>query len=95
MIQHEIFDGDTLHDECGVFGFYDTGDALDVSRLTYYCLYAVQHRGQESCGIAGNNRDEADTIQILQYKDQGLVNEVFHELVLKELVGYSAIGHVR
>ncbi len=95
MVQHNIFEADTVHEECGVFGIFDNGDNLDVSRLTYYGLYALQHRGQESCGIAVNNRDEADIIQILQYKDQGLVNEVFNELVLKELVGFCAVGHVR
>ncbi len=95
MVQQDIFDADTLHEECGVFGIFDNGDNLDVSRLTYYGLYALQHRGQESCGIAVNNRDASDTIQILQYKDQGLVNEVFNELVLKELVGFCSIGHVR
>ncbi len=93
--RHEIFEADTVHEECGIFGIYDNGDNLDVSRLTYYGLYALQHRGQESCGIAVNNRDSADVIQILQYKDQGLVNEVFNELVLKELEGFCAIGHVR
>ncbi len=95
MKQYEVFGADTLHEECGVFGVYDNGDGLDVSRLTYYGLYALQHRGQESCGIAVNNRDEEDRIQILQYKDMGLIQEVFNELVLKELTGYAAVGHVR
>ena len=53
MSKHnEIFGSDSLHEECGVFGIYDMGDNLDVARLTYYGLYALQHRGQESCGIA-------------------------------------------
>lgn len=95
MKREEIFGEDNLHEECGIFGIYDNGDNLDVSRLTYYGLYALQHRGQESCGIAVNNRDEEDKIQILQYKDMGLVQEVFNSLVLKELKGYAAVGHVR
>lgn len=95
MKLHDVFDADTVHEECGVFGIYDMGDGLDVSRLTYYALYALQHRGQESCGIAVNNRDENDQIRILQYKDKGLVQEVFNDLVLKELRGYAAVGHVR
>ena len=50
MSKHnEIFGSDSLHEECGVFGIYDMGDNLDVARLTYYGLYALQHRGQESC----------------------------------------------
>lgn len=95
MKREEIFGADNVHEECGIFGIYDNGDQLDVSRLTYYGLYALQHRGQESCGIAVNNRDEEDKIQILQYKDMGLVQEVFNPLVLKELQGFAAVGHVR
>lgn len=95
MINQESFMADNLHEECGVFGVYDNGDGLDVSRLTYYGLYALQHRGQESCGIAVNNRSDDGNIQIIQYKDMGLVQEVFNELVLKELNGFAAVGHVR
>lgn len=91
----EIFGADTLHEECGIFGVYDMGDNLDVARLTYYGLYALQHRGQESCGIAVNNIDENGKIQVLQYKDMGLVQEVFNTLVLNELKGHAAVGHVR
>lgn len=93
--QCEIFGSDNLHEECGVFGIYDMGDGLDVARLTYYGLYALQHRGQESCGIAVNNVDENGKIQILQYKDMGLVQEVFNSLVLNELKGCASVGHVR
>lgn len=92
--QNNLF-SDSIHEECGVFGIYDAGDNLDVSKLTYYGLYALQHRGQESCGIAVNNRDENNNIQIVQYKDMGLVQEVFNELVLNELSGFAAVGHVR
>lgn len=91
----EIFGADTLHEECGIFGVYDMGDNLDVARLTYYGLSALQHRGQESCGIAVNNIDENGKIQVLQYKDMGLVQEVFNTLVLNELKGHAAVGHVR
>ncbi len=95
MKRQEILGEDAIHEECGIFGVYDNGDDLDVSRLTYYGLYALQHRGQESCGIAVNNQDEVGNTQILQYKDIGLVQEVFNEMVLKELTGYAAVGHVR
>ena len=92
--QTEIFD-EVIQEECGVFGIYDSTNTMDVARLTYYGLYALQHRGQESCGIAVNNVDENDNIQMLHYKDTGLLQEVFNDLVLRELTGYSAIGHVR
>lgn len=95
MKQQGLMMEDSLHEECGVFGIFDNGDNLDVSRMTYYGLYALQHRGQESCGIAVNNKDDQDQIRILQYKDKGLVQEVFNDLILRELSGYAAIGHVR
>ena len=95
MKRQEIFGSDTIHEECGVFGIYDPTNTLDVARLTYYGLYALQHRGQESCGIAVNNIDDSQNIQMLHYKDTGLLQEVFNDLVLRELTGYSAIGHVR
>ena len=91
----EIFGSDTLHEECGVFGVYDMGDGIDVARVTYYGLYALQHRGQESCGIAVNNVDENGNIKIIQYKDMGLVQEVFNSLVpvsythLRRLCNYT------
>lgn len=80
---------DEIHDECGVFGVFDN-DNLDVARLTYYGLYALQHRGQESAGIAVN-----DNGTILYHKDMGLVSEVFNNVVLNHLKGRIAIGHVR
>lgn len=79
---------DKLGEECGVFAVYDPNG--DVARTTYYALYALQHRGQESCGIAINNNRE-----ISQYKDMGLVNEVFNEKILSEMEGTMAVGHVR
>lgn len=79
---------DKLGEECGVFGIYDPKGA--VANSTYYGLYALQHRGQESCGIAVNH-DRC----ITHYKDMGLVNEVFTEEILAKLQGTMAIGHVR
>ncbi len=80
---------DKVHEECGVFGFYDN-DGFDVARLTYYGLYALQHRGQESAGIAVNDDGE-----FLCHKDLGLVPEVFSDLILNNLKGTMAVGHVR
>ena len=77
-----------LHEECGVFGIWDPeGHCADT---TYYGLVALQHRGQEGCGIAVNLNRE-----ISQYKDVGLVNEVFNEEILEKLPGNMAVGHVR
>lgn len=81
--------GEKPKEECGVFGIFDN-DGLDCSQLTYYGLFSLQHRGQESCGIAvSSNRD------IKHYKNMGLVNEVFTSDVLDLLKGEMAIGHVR
>lgn len=77
-----------IGEECGVFAIYDPDG--DAARSVYYGLYALQHRGQESCGIAvNNNRD------ITHYKDMGLVNDVFNEEILSKLKGNMAVGHVR
>ncbi len=77
-----------LREECGVFGIYDP--ECNPAATTYYGLVALQHRGQEGCGIAVN-RDR----EIFHYKDIGLVNEVFDEEILGNLKGRMAIGHVR
>ena len=78
-----------LHEECGVFGAYNT-KGEDIASWIYYGLFSLQHRGQESCGIAvSENRD------IRYYKDMGLVNEVFTPENLDKLHGDIAIGHVR
>ena len=79
---------DGPRDECGVFGVYAPG--RDVSRLSYFALYALQHRGQESAGIAVA-RDES----IMTLRDRGLVSQVFDEHKLRSLEGDMAIGHVR
>lgn len=88
LTDREIFEDDRPHDQCGVFGVWAPGE--DVSRLTYFSLYALQHRGQQSAGIATSNGE-----QILVYKDQGLVNQVFSEQTLQGLKGHLALGHVR
>ena len=73
---------------CGVVGIYAPGE--DVARLSYYALYALQHRGQESAGIA-----ISDGRSMVVYKELGLVSQVFDETVLSSLHGHLAIGHVR
>jgi amidophosphoribosyltransferase len=75
-------------EECGVFGVYAPGE--DVATLTYYGLYALQHRGQESAGIAVSDGD-----RIVVHKDMGLVNQVFRESGLAAMTGHLAIGHCR
>ncbi|SHH53906.1 amidophosphoribosyltransferase [Sporobacter termitidis DSM 10068] len=77
-----------IHEECGVFGIYDA--AGNCAKSTYYGLYALQHRGQEQCGIAAVNN-----LELTCYKDSGLVGDVFSERVLNDLNGTMAIGHVR
>ena len=81
-----------LHEECGVFGIYDKAGNDDVAAAAYSALYALQHRGQESCGIAVN----VDGV-INGHRDLGLVNEVFTPAVLAGLPagGKMATGHVR
>jgi amidophosphoribosyltransferase len=79
---------DHPRDHCGVFGVWAPGE--DVSRLTYFGLYALQHRGQQSAGIA-----TSDGQRIRVYKDQGLVNQVFTDQILQGLRGHIALGHVR
>ena len=80
-----------MHEECGVFGIFNQENkSIDVAKLTYFGLYALQHRGQESAGIA-----VSDGQKLLIYKDLGLVSEVFNEEKLKTLQGNCAIGHVR
>ena len=88
LSDQELFGDDRPRDHCGVFGVWAPGE--DVSRLTYFSLYALQHRGQQSAGIATSNGK-----QILVYKDQGLVSHVFSEQSLQGLRGHIALGHVR
>src|SRR6201991_1024223 len=80
---------DGPRDECGVFGIY--APEHDVARLAYFALFALQHRGQESAGMAVAQLDGS----IMATREQGLVSQVFDEHMLRTLVGDLAIGHVR
>jgi len=79
---------DTPKEECGVFGVWAPGE--DVAKLTYYGLYALQHRGQEAAGIA-----VSDGRRMVVFKDLGLVSHVFDEQTLSSLKGHLAVGHCR
>lgn len=79
---------DVPRDECGVFGIFAPGE--EVSKLVYLGLFALQHRGQESTGMAVSNGRRT-----MVYKDMGLVSQVFNESALNSLTGYLAIGHDR
>ena len=81
-----------LGEECGVFGAYDM-DGGDVAPTVYYGLFALQHRGQESCGIAVT--DTCGERKMRSKKGLGLVNEVFDEEALHALHGNLGVGHVR
>ncbi len=82
---HAMFD--ELHEECGVFGVYHVEHAAELS---YYGLHALQHRGQEGCGIA-----VSDGLRVKSQKGRGLISEVFTRENLNELPGNIAVGHVR
>ncbi len=84
----QLIDEDKLKEECGVIGVYSKGQ--NVADMIYCGLYALQHRGQESAGIAVNNRGT-----INYHKDTGLVSEVFDNAKLEKLEGNTGIGHVR
>ncbi|MDR4532044.1 amidophosphoribosyltransferase [Glutamicibacter sp. PS] len=89
MLNHDLLpDEKGPQDECGVFGVWAPGE--EVAKLTYYGLYALQHRGQESAGIA-----TSDGARINVYKDMGLVSQVFEETTLNSMKGHLAIGHCR
>jgi amidophosphoribosyltransferase len=79
---------DKPEEACGVFGIYAPGE--DVAKLTYFGLYALQHRGQESAGIATFNGDKVSL-----HKDMGLVSQVFNESILNHMPGKMAVGHTR
>ena len=79
---------DRLEEACGVFGIYAPGE--DAARMTYFGLHALQHRGQESAGIA-----VADGSSVMAIKDQGLVAQVFSQPMLDSLDGHIAVGHTR
>ena len=84
---------DELHEECGVFGMYDF-DGKDVASTIYYGLFALQHRGQESCGIAVSETNGPKG-KVTSHKGMGLVNEVFTQHNLEPMHGDIGVGHVR
>jgi amidophosphoribosyltransferase len=89
LLNHNLLDDDKApQDACGVFGVWAPKE--EVAKLTFYGLYALQHRGQESAGIAASDGE-----RILIYKDMGLVSQVFTETDLASLTGDLAIGHCR
>ncbi|WP_345470437.1 amidophosphoribosyltransferase [Glutamicibacter ectropisis] len=89
LLNHDLLPGEKgPQDECGVFGVWAPGE--EVAKLTYYGLYALQHRGQESAGIA-----TSDGARINVYKDMGLVSQVFDENTLNSMHGQLAVGHCR
>ena len=89
LLNHNVLDADKgPQDACGVFGVWAPDE--EVAKLTFYGLYALQHRGQESAGIA-----TSDGKRIVIFKDMGLVSQVFTESDLASLVGNLAIGHCR
>lgn len=86
----EMLNNDKVHDECGIYAVYSSVNT-DLARTLYYGLYALQHRGQESCGIAVTHGNH-----ISYYKNLGLVSEVFNEDIISGLPeGDMALGHVR
>ncbi len=89
LLNHDLMpDESGPQDQCGVFGVWAPGE--EVAKLTFFGLYSLQHRGQESAGIATSNGKK-----ILVYKDMGLVSQVFSESSLEALVGHIAVGHNR
>src|SRR5262245_50311233 len=84
---HGFVEDDHFHDQCGLFGIFGHAEA---AHLTYLGLYAQQHRGQESAGIAASDGE-----RLRVEKGMGLVNDVFTDARLQALPGQSAIGHVR
>lgn len=94
MIQNSIREqSDNLKEECGVFGIYDF-DGGNVAGTIYYGLLALQHRGQESCGIAVSDTNGPKG-KVLSHKNMGLVNENFNPEIIEKLKGDIGVGHVR
>ena len=80
-----------MEDKCGIVGFHSKDESKDVASLIYYCLYALQHRGQESAGIATFNQ----TIGLSHHCGMGLITDVFDNDLIQSLPGHMAVGHVR
>jgi amidophosphoribosyltransferase len=87
------YENDKPHEECGVFGIYDF-DGRDIAQTVYYGLFALQHRGQESCGIAVSDTTGPKG-KVTSCKEMGLVNETFTEETLESMHGDIGVGHVR
>jgi amidophosphoribosyltransferase len=88
-LSHELLQGEKgPQDACGIFGVWASGE--EVAKLTYFGLYALQHRGQEAAGIA-----VSDGSSVVVFKDLGLVSQVFDEATLATLQGHIAVGHTR
>jgi amidophosphoribosyltransferase len=92
LTHDELLPGEKItQDACGVFGVWTAGrDGEEVAKLTYFGLYALQHRGQEAAGIA-----VSDGSSVVVFKDLGLVSQVFDEATLNTLQGHIALGHTR
>src|SRR3970282_1268548 len=88
LVMHSPQTGDSPREKCGVFGVFAPDE--DVARITFYGIYALQHRGQESAGIA-----TADGYRLHVRTGMGLVSQVFEEADLGYLPGFAAIGHTR
>jgi amidophosphoribosyltransferase len=80
-----------IKDKCGIVGIHSKDDSKDVASLVYYCLYALQHRGQESAGIATFNPSKG----LNYYCGMGLITDVFKDYEIHNMSGHMAIGHVR
>ena len=80
-----------MEDKCGIVGIHSSDDSKNVAPFVYYCLYALQHRGQESAGIATFNKD----VGLSHYCGMGLITDVFDNERIQSLPGHMAIGHVR
>ena len=80
-----------VEDKCGVVGIHSNDTSKNVSSFVYYCLYALQHRGQESAGIATYNSAKG----LSYYCGMGLITDVFKDYEINNLSGNMAIGHVR
>jgi amidophosphoribosyltransferase len=92
VAMEDLGNSDKPEEACGVFGLY--APEADVAKLTYFGLYALQHRGQESAGISTFKKTEKGT-EIHTHKNMGLVSQVFNEDILAEMTGYLAVGHTR
>ena len=80
-----------MEDKCGIIGYHSKDDSKNVASFVYYCLYALQHRGQESAGIATFNPEKG----LNYYCGMGLITDVFKDYEIHNLLGNMAIGHVR